>query len=102
MVNGQFSITYAGIKDIIEHCTELCDLTLKYMAGLTEADMNAIYEQVLKTGKVDHYNEDRHCHYFKISFDGVDSKVGTLVAAAKSTDNLWLFAGIHYSSSTYS
>jgi hypothetical protein len=51
------SITYAGIKDIIEHCTELCDLKLKRMRGLTKADMNAIYKQLLKTGKVDHRNK---------------------------------------------
>jgi hypothetical protein len=48
------AITYSGIKDIIEHCKELCYLKLEGMDGLTitEPDMNIIYEQLLKTGNL--------------------------------------------------
>jgi hypothetical protein len=61
-------ITYAGIMDIIEHCTELCYLQLELMDGLTEADMNAIHEQLLQTGKkVDHRSKYEKYHYFRIT-----------------------------------
>jgi hypothetical protein len=69
------AITYAGIKDIIEHCKELCYLKLDARSGLQFqiADMNAIYEQLLKTGKqVDHTKYDDNCydhqkmHHFEI------------------------------------
>jgi hypothetical protein len=41
---------------------------LENTEGLTEADMNAIYEQLLKTGKVDHKPiKNEYKHYFKIS-----------------------------------
>jgi hypothetical protein len=72
------SITYAGIKDIIKHCKELCYLKLENMLSFNRLDKdikcNAIYEQLLQSGKVDHtvYNppnrtgRDR-CDYFNIS-----------------------------------
>jgi hypothetical protein len=67
------AITYAGIKEIIEHCKELCYLRLNSMDSLTEVDMNTLYDQLLKTGKqVDHpppihdgYYDFDHC--FKIT-----------------------------------
>jgi hypothetical protein len=67
------AITYAGIKDIIEHCKELCYLRLYYMDSLTEVDMNTLFDQLLKTGKqVDHHSptHDEYYefdHYFKIT-----------------------------------
>jgi hypothetical protein len=35
-------ITYAGIRDILEHCKELSFLRLVNNEGLTEGDLNAI------------------------------------------------------------
>jgi hypothetical protein len=62
------SITYAGIMDIIENCTELCYLQLESMDGLTEADMNAIHEQLLQDGKkVDHRLKYEKYHNFRIT-----------------------------------
>jgi hypothetical protein len=69
-------ITIDGIKDIIEHCKELCYLKLENMFnGLV---FNIIKEQLLQTGKVDlsdnfprgynaPYGYNSPCGYFKIS-----------------------------------
>lgn len=48
-------ITYTGIKDIIEHCTEICLLRLQFLWGLTEEDMDAIYEHLLQNAKVERH-----------------------------------------------
>jgi hypothetical protein len=61
-------ITYAGIMDIIEHCKELCYLQLEDMESLTVADMTAIYEQCLQTGKeVDHKVKYGEVHHYSIT-----------------------------------
>jgi hypothetical protein len=60
-------ITIDGIKDIIEHCKELCYLKLENMFnGLV---FNIIKEQLLQTGKVDlKFDSDYQISgYFKIS-----------------------------------
>jgi hypothetical protein len=73
------SITYAGIKDIIEHCTELCYLELENMSGLTKADMKAIYEQLLKTGKVDYREWDNNISSYREWDNNISSHNGITI-----------------------
>jgi hypothetical protein len=61
------AITYAGIKDIIEHCKELCYLSLYSMGSLTEVDMvdiDTLFDQLLNSGKqVDHHSPPHDEYY---------------------------------------
>jgi hypothetical protein len=57
-------ITNAGITAIIEHCKGLCYLEFEDMLGLPDSDMDAIYEQLLQSGR----KVDRRAEAGKIIF----------------------------------